>query len=359
MPQPARPLSVADLSAALHAVFNGDGSTLIIGAGSLEAAGPGELSYVDGPKNFGKAKKSRCSVLIAPEEYEDPSKALIRTAAPRLAFARALGALYPEEPAQSGIHPSTSVAASAQLGADVAIGAYSVVGERCRIGAGTQIADHVVVSHDVVIGERCLLYAGVRVYPWVRIGRECILHSGAVVGSDGLGFVLTESGYEKYPQRGAVVVGDRVEIGANTTIDRGSIEDTVIGNGTKLDNLIHIAHNCIVGENCIIAAQTGVAGSTVIGNRVTIGGQVGIADHCTIEDGAIIGAQAGVPTGKRIRANTMVWGTPARPMSEFREQYKDILSIKKIAADLARVTERLAELKPTGAATELKPPLRE
>lgn len=341
MPRSARPLSVAELAAFLGAQFTGDGSAQITGAGSLEAAEQGELSYVDGPRNFASARASRCSVLIAPTGYDDQSKSVIRLDASRLGFARAIGLLFPDQPIATGIHATALIAQSARLGARVAVGPYSVIGENCVLGDDTQIGELVTVARDVSIGAGCLLHAGVRVYEGVQIGARCILHSGAVVGSDGLGFVMTESGYEKYPQRGAVKVGDDVEIGANTTIDRGSIENTVIGRGTKLDNLVHIAHNCRIGEHCVIAAQTGVAGSTVIGNRVSIGGQVGVADHCTIEDGAVVGAQAGIPTGKRIAGKTMVWGTPARPMSEFRDQYRDLLSIRQLRESLRDMKGRI------------------
>ncbi|MBI2839050.1 MAG: UDP-3-O-(3-hydroxymyristoyl)glucosamine N-acyltransferase [Acidobacteria bacterium] len=344
MPLTANSVTVAALAGALQARYSGDGAIQVGGAGSLEAAEPGELSYVDGPRNFAKGRKSRCSVLIAPEGYADPDKAVVYVGAPRLAFARALMILYPDEPLARGIHPTAVVSPGARLRGDVAIGAYAVIGPDTMIGDGTQIGEHATISRDVLIGERCLIYPGARLYPGVTIGNECVIHAGAVIGSDGLGFVLTESGYEKYPQRGGVTIGDRVEIGANTTIDRGSIEDTMIGKGTKLDNLIHVAHNCVIGTDCVVAAQTGIAGSTVIGNGVRIGGQVGIADHCTIEDNAILGAQAGVPTGKRIRAGTMVWGTPARPMSEFREQYKDILSIRSLRQAVDLLVSRLETL---------------
>ncbi len=338
------PLTVADLAAALGVAYTGDGSLLITGAGSLDSAEEGELSYVDGVKNFQRAKKSRSSVVIAPAGFEDSTKSIITFDLPRLGFARAIAIIYPEQPIVVGIHPTAIIAPDVELGEGVAVGAYSVIRESGRIGARTQIGEMTMIARDVDIGEGCLIYPGVKIYHEVKIGKKCILHSGCVIGSDGLGFVPTDAGFEKFPQRGSVVLEDDVEVGANTTIDRGSIENTIIGRGTKLDNLIHIAHNVIVGESCIMAAQTGIAGSTSIGSRVSVGGQVGIADHCMIEDGAILGGQAGIPTGKRIRANTFVWGTPARPMDEFRNQYRDILSIGSLRDDIASLKTRLAEI---------------
>ncbi|MEW6363416.1 MAG: UDP-3-O-(3-hydroxymyristoyl)glucosamine N-acyltransferase [Acidobacteriota bacterium] len=354
MPLQLSRVTVAALARTLGAPFTGNGDAMIEGAGSLEQAEVGELSYVDNSRHFQKALKSRCSAIIAPAEYGDDSKAVITFQNPRLGFARALAIIYPDQPIAVGIHPTAVIAAGASLGEGVSVGAYSVVCEDCEIGARTQIAEHVTIMRGARIGERCLIYPGVRIYHDVEIGRECILHSGAVIGSDGLGFVLTDAGYEKFPQKGSVVLEDQVEIGANTTIDRGAIENTVIGRGTKLDNLIHIAHNCILGESCVFAAQTGVAGSTVIGNRVTVGGQVGVADHCVIEDGATIGAQAGIPTGKRIRAKTMVWGTPARPMEEFREQYRHILSLGSLRATVEGLAKKLEELESLARSLESK-----
>jgi len=317
---------------------------MITGVGSLDRSENGELSYVDGPKNVQRARVSLCSVVIAPRGYEDPSRAVIYYDPPRLGFARALSVLIPARPLARGVHPTAVVAPDAQLGEGVGIGAYVVIREGCRIGARTQIGDLCVVSRDASIGEDALLYPGVTVYHEVQIGNRCIIHSGAVIGSDGLGFVLTDAGFEKFPQVGSVVVEDDVEVGANTTIDRGAVENTVIGKGTKLDNLVHVAHNVIMGESCVVAAQTGIAGSTTVGSRVSMGGQVGLADHCTVEDGAILGAQAGIPTGKRIRAKQMVWGTPARPMEEYRDQYRNILSIGTLRSEIAALKKRLDEI---------------
>jgi UDP-3-O-[3-hydroxymyristoyl] glucosamine N-acyltransferase len=196
-----------------------------------------------------------------------------------------------------------------------------VIEERAEIGAGTVIEAFCFVGRGALVGENCRLHPRVTLYAGSRLGRRVEVHSGVVIGGDGFGYVFGEGRHWKFPQIGTVEIGDDVEIGANATIDRGSLDSTQIGNGVKIDNLVQIAHNVRIGDNSVLAAQTGVSGSTTIGTRVIVGGQVGIADHCKVEDGAIVGAQAGIPTGKTIRGGQTVWGTPARPLEKFKEQH--------------------------------------
>jgi len=190
-----------------------------------------------------------------------------------------------------------------------------------EIGDGAQLGAYCIAGRGSRIGPRCRLHPRVTLYAGVRLGKNVIVHSGAVIGSDGFGYVFGEGKHWKFPQIGRVEIGDDVEIGSNTTIDRGALDTTRIGAGTKIDNLVQVAHNVDIGEHSIIAAQTGISGSSQIGNNVLIGGQVGIADGCHIRDAAIVGAQAGIPTGKTIPAGETVWGTPARPLAKFKEQY--------------------------------------
>jgi UDP-3-O-[3-hydroxymyristoyl] glucosamine N-acyltransferase len=226
------------------------------------------------------------------------------------------------------IHPT------ARLGENVAVGPYAVIEENVRVGDNCQIGAGCYLGRSVELGRDSVLFPRVTIYPHVRLGQRVRVHSGAVIGSDGFGYVPLEGRYEKFPQRGTVVVEDDVEIGANTTIDRGALDETWIDRGTKLDNLVHVAHNVRIGRDCVIAAQTGISGSAVIGNRVVIGGQVGIADHCRIEDEAVLGAQTGVPSNKTIRRRQTVWGTPARPLADFKKAYPYIARLPDLAARL-------------------------
>jgi len=223
------------------------------------------------------------------------------------------------------------VSANARFGLSVSVGPYVVVEDRAEIGAGTAIAAFCFLGRGVYVGENCRLHPRVTLYAGSRLGNRVEVHSGVVIGADGFGYVFGEGRYWKFPQIGTVEIGDDVEIGANATIDRGALETTRVGNGVKIDNLVQVAHNVQIGEHSVLAAQTGVSGSSTLGKRVVIGGQVGIADHCKIEDGAIVGAQAGIPTGKTIREGQTVWGTPARPLEKFKEQYAWFARLPELA----------------------------
>jgi len=311
----------------------GDGDIEITSVASLEQAQPGDLIFVQDEKHLERALASDASAVIAGEFAASCAgrKPLLIAAQPRLAFARAAALLHPPRTYAIGIHETAVVHYSAKLAVPVTIDpgavieANAVIGERAHIGAGCYIGE------SVVIGDDCDLYPRVVIYPGTKLGRRVIVHAGAVLGSDGFGFVRDEvyGRYQKFPQVGGLDIGDYVEIGANCTIDRGALDKTVIGPGTKLDNLVHIGHNTSVGANVVIAAQTGVSGSTKIGDGVVVGGQVGLADHVTIEAGAILGAQCGVPTGKTIRGKGVVfWGTPARPL---RQYLRELATLARLA----------------------------
>jgi UDP-3-O-[3-hydroxymyristoyl] glucosamine N-acyltransferase len=278
--------------------------------------------------------------VIAADGIVLPGKTVLRSAQPKVAFAKAAAILLERAPVASGIHPTAIVAPLAQLDADVSVGAYAVIGEDTRIGAGTQIAAHCVIGAGCWIGENCRIHPHVTLYSGVRIGHRVEIHAGSVLGADGFGYAFDGEQYWKFPQAGIVEVGDDVEIGANTTIDRGSLDDTRIADGVKLDNLVHVAHNVQIGAHTIIAAQTGISGSSKLGHHVVCGGQVGIADHCTLEDGSIAGAQAGIPTGKTIRKGQPVWGTPARPLDKFKEAYVWFARLPELGARVKKLEEK-------------------
>jgi len=313
----------------------GDGEVEIGGIASLESATARELVFVEGEKHLAGALASKAGAVIAGEfAAAARGKPLVIVDQPRLAFARAAALLCPPEGAAPGVHPGAVVQESARLGKGVAIGPQAVVSEHVTIGDNTAIGSGCFLGPGVQVGADCELKANVTIYPGTRLGARVLVHSGAVLGSDGFGFVrdATTGRYTKFPQVGRLEVGDDVEIGANCTVDRGALEATVIGRGTKLDNLVHIAHNAQIGEDVVIAAQTGISGSAVLEDGVIVAGQVGIADHVRIEKGVILGAQCGVPTNKVIRGSGMLfWGTPARPIREYLKQLAVLARLAKKA----------------------------
>ena len=313
--------TASELAEAINARLEGDGAVLLRGVAAPERASVMDLIYVDSPKHAERAAASAATCVIASEDIRIREKTVLRHAQPKMAFAKAAGLLLERAPVSAGIHPTATVATLARVGADVSIGPYTVIAADVHIGKRTQIGPHCVIGAGCWIGEDCRIHPRVTFYPGTRVGHRAEIHAGAVIGADGFGYAFGEGRYWKFPQAGIVEIGDDVEIGANTTIDRGSLDDTRIADGVKLDNLVHVGHNVQIGAHTVIAAQTGISGSSVLGHHVVVGGQVGIADHCTLEDGAIAGAQAGIPTGKTIRSGQPVWGTPARPLDKFKEQY--------------------------------------
>jgi UDP-3-O-[3-hydroxymyristoyl] glucosamine N-acyltransferase len=253
-------------------------------------------------------------------EKAQTTKPLLIASHPRLAFAQAARLLHGTNGHKPGIHPSAVVHESADLGEGVSLDARVVVHEDVSIADRTWIGAGCVLGAGVTVGEDCEIYPNVTIYPGARLGNRVIVHSGAVLGSDGFGYVRDpDSGqHQKFPQVGKLEIGDDVEIGANTTIDRGALETTRIGRGTKIDNLVHIGHNCHVGENVIIAAQAGFSGSITIEDNVVIGGQVGVGEHARIQEGVLLGGQSGVLPKKVLRGKGIAfWGTPAKPLREY------------------------------------------
>jgi len=303
----------------------GDGRTEVTGIASLETARAGHLVFVEDAKHLARALDSAATAVIAGEfvDRSTQKKPILIAPQPRLAFARAAAWLCADVPDSGGTHPSALVHPSAKLGAKVTIEERVVIRENVVIGEGSRVGAGSVIGPDVKVGRDCRIYPNVTVYPKATLGDRVVVHAGAVLGSDGFGYVCdrTTGRYEKFPQIGQLAIEDDVEIGANTTIDRGALDATRIRRGTKIDNLVHVGHNVDVGEDVVIAAQTGLSGSAVVENNVVIGGQVGIADHVRVEAGAILGAQSGIPSKKVIRGKGVVfWGTPARPIREYLKE---------------------------------------
>jgi UDP-3-O-[3-hydroxymyristoyl] glucosamine N-acyltransferase len=333
--------TIKELADFLGCTLEGDGVAHISGVASPASARAEDLIYVDSPRHLDQAAASAAKCVVIAPGLPLPGKILLRAENPKLVFARAAEWLLPPTPITKGVHPTALIAASAKLAPGVAVGPYAVIEDDVQIGEGTEIGAFSFLGRGARLGEGCRLHPRVTLYAGARLANRVILHSGAVIGSDGFGYVADGGKRWKFPQVGEIEIQDDVEIGANTTIDRGSLDRTVIGAGTKMDNLVHVAHNVSIGENTVIAAQTGISGSVVIGKNVAFGGQAGLGDHCEIEDGAVIGAQAGVLPGKIVRSGRMVWGTPARSLDKFKKQYAWLSRLPELAERLKRLESRI------------------
>lgn len=329
--------TAGDVAAHLGARLEGDAGARIAGLAGPESARAEDLIYVDAPRHTERALASAAHCALCTAEIQLPGKTRIVVEQPKLAFARIAEWLLPRPRVAEGIHPTAVIASSARVARGAAVGPYAVVEDGAELAVGAQVGAHCYIGAGARIGEDCILYPRVTLYAEVRLGRRVVIHSGAVLGSDGFGYVRGEGRYWKFPQLGGLEIADDVEIGANTTLDRGALENTRIGAGVKIDNLVQIAHNVQVSEHAVIAAQTGISGSSVIERNAVLGGQVGIADHCTVEEGAVCGAQAGIPSGKKIRKGQVVWGTPARPLEKFKEQYAWFARLPELAERLRKL----------------------
>jgi UDP-3-O-[3-hydroxymyristoyl] glucosamine N-acyltransferase len=313
--------TASELAQFLGARINGDANLPLSGVANPGAAGAEDLIYMDSLRHQQQVEKSAALCVLVTEGVVLPGKTTLETKNPKFAFAKAAAWLMPSPPLRAEIHPTAIVAATARLAAGIRVGPYVVIEEDVEVGAGSEIEAFCFLGRGAAIGRDCRLHPRVTLYAGAKLKDRVELHSGVVIGGDGFGYVFGEGHHLKFPQIGTVEIGDGVEIGCNSTVDRGSLDATQIGTGVKIDNLVQIAHNVQIGNHSIVAAQVGISGSTSIGENVLIGGQVGIADHCAVQDGAVVGAQAGIPTGKTIHRGQMVWGTPARPMKRFKEQF--------------------------------------
>jgi len=333
------PFTVGELAELVAGAAEGDGTRVITGANTIESASPSDLAFAVNRKALVAAAASHAGCLMVPLSFvESTGATVIRVPDPRAAFAKALEIIYPPKRLLAGVHPSAVIAASAEVGANCHIGAFVSIGENARIADGCQIGIGCILGDDVTIGNGSTLHARVTMYDRVTIGARVIIHSGCVIGADGFGFVLDGDHYEKFPQVGAVEIGDDVEIGANCCIDRAALGITRVGKGTKIDNLVHIAHNCDIGQHVVVVAQTGFSGSVTVGDYAVIGGQVGVGEKARIESKAIVGGKAGVLTSQTVRAGEPVWGIPARPL---RRHLKGLAYVQK----LPELNELIRELR--------------
>jgi UDP-3-O-[3-hydroxymyristoyl] glucosamine N-acyltransferase len=338
-------MRVRELADWLGCTFEGDGEREISSAASLELAGAHEVSFVGNRKAAAQAAQSAAGCLIVPPGFDNPaSRTVIHAKDPRGAFARAIIRLHPPSEPETGVHPTAVIASGVELGVDVFVGPGTVIGEGSRIGDRSRIGPGCVIGRRVALGKDSILNANVTIYDDVDIGERAILHSGCVIGADGFGFVLTGDHYEKFPQVGRVTIGNDVEIGANSCIDRAALGVTWIGDGVKLDNMVHVGHNCRIGKHVVVAAQTGFSGGVIVEDYAVIGGQVGIGDKARIESRAVLGSGSGVLTSKIIRAGEVVWGTPARPLKEILEQLANLARLPAMRREIAELKARLARL---------------
>src|ERR1035441_4800640 len=288
-------MRVRELADWLGATYEGDGEKDLLGVAALETAGASDVAFVATRKAAAQTENSAAGCLIVPTEWPSPSlRTVIRVSQPRTAFARALNRFYPTAELKPGIHPTAVIGKDVDLGAMIFVGAHAVIGDGTRIGVSSSIGAGCVIGKRVSLGEGCVLHPNVTIYDNVDIGRRTILHSGVVIGADGFGYVMEEDRWQNFPQVGRVEIGDHVEIGANSCVDRAALGVTSIGEGTKLDNMVHVGHNCRIGNHVVVAAQTGFSGGVIVEDYAVIGGQVGIGDKARIETRAVLGSGCGV-----------------------------------------------------------------
>ncbi len=318
----------------------GDPDTKVSGVAKIEEGVEGSLSFLANPKYAGFAYTTKASILIVNEDFQptkEVSATMIKVKDAYQAIARLLQLQESMKPKKTGVHPQSVIEDSTNYGGELYLGAHAYVGENCKIGNNVKIYPQVYIGDNVEIGDDCIFFPGVKVYQDCKIGSNCIIHAGAVIGSDGFGFAPdADNDYNKIPQIGNVILNDRVEIGANTTIDRATLGSTVLGKGVKLDNLIQIAHNVEIGTNTVMAAQSGVAGSTKIGKDCMFGGQVGITGHITVANGIKVGAQAGIAASIK-EEGVILLGSPVLKIGDYNRSY---VYFKKLPALVKRL-ERL------------------
>ncbi len=327
--------TIKQIAELLDLEYQGDGTRVVDRVARWENADETSLVFIEhGNREILQSKSLRAACVLAPKQVIPPGINAIFSERPKLDFARAASYLHPRPESRGIRHPTADIDPEAEIEDHVELGPFVVVGGGARIGRDSILHAGVVVGGGCRVGRECILYPRVILYSGARLGDRVILHAGVVVGSDGFGYISNERSQLKFPQVGEVFIEDDVEIGSNTTVDRGSLGVTRIGAGTKVDNLVQIAHNVDIGRNVVIAAQTGISGSTVIEDDAVVGGQVGFGDHARVQKGAVIGSKAGILPGKIVRSGNVYWGIPVRPLREY----------KRLNALFGRLPEMKAEI---------------
>lgn len=339
-------MTVEELAHVVNGRVVGDPGTRIERIADLINADQSEIAYVENEKMFGEARESKASCLIVKEGLSErfPERTLIEVKNPKLAFSLIGAALHPPVSREPAIHATAVVAETADVALTAYVGPNVCVGEYTHVGAYTRLEAGVVLGDNVSVGDDCVLHPNVVLYDGVSIGNRVILHAGVCLGADGFGYVRHDLGYQKFPQVGTVVIEDDVEIGAHTCVDRAALGRTRIGRGTKLDNMVHVGHNCDIGERVVIAAQTGISGSVVIEDDAVIGGQVGFGDHTRVQSGAVIGSKAGILPGKIVRPGVW-WGIPVQPLDEYKRMNAHMNRLPQMRDEIKRLQKEIEELK--------------
>jgi UDP-3-O-[3-hydroxymyristoyl] glucosamine N-acyltransferase len=328
------PFTTAQIAKLLGGEVVGDANAMLKSFAPADSAQSGDLTFAENEEYFARAEQSAATAVIADKKFTSAKKILIHVPKARIAFAKAVALFFPEQQFAAGIHPTAVIAATAQIDSSAHVGPHCVVGERVKIGAHSVLQVGNFVGDDSRLGDDVNLFPNVTIYPRGQIGNHVCIHANSVIGSDGYGYVQDGGIHRKVPQIGHVIIGDDVEIGSNVSIDRGALGATTIGKGTKIDNLVHIAHNVEIGEHCLLCAQVGIAGSAKVGNYVVMGGQVGIASHLKIGNMVTVASKSGVmhniPDGEK-------WlGAPAQPDREMKRQF---IAIQRLPDLLKRVAE--------------------
>lgn len=336
------PFTAAQITEKLNGTLTGDGSVELTGLAPAEFARPGELTFAETPAYFALAERSQASAILVAGPFVSSTKVIIQVANPRVALARALPLFFPPEQPPCGIHPSAVIAESAQIDPTAHIGPNCVVGAGVRLGARSVLMSGNDLGAGCQLGEDVCLFPNVVLYRRTQLGNRVVIHAGTVIGSDGFGYVIDEGKHRKILQLGNVVIHDDVEIGANSAIDRGALGPTVIGAGTKIDNLVHVAHNVVMGRHCLIMGQVGFAGSTTLGDYVVVASQSGIAGHLKIGSQAMIGAKSGVM--RDVPDGTRMLGIPAAPDKQAKRQMIAIQRLPELLQRMRELEQQVKEL---------------
>lgn len=337
-------LSVGEIAKLVEGKVLGDENTIITGISGIKEAQEGDITFLANPRYTSLLATTKASAVIVARDVTDSQRILIQTDDPYFAFSKVMGLLASDEiQPPRGIHPTAVIGRDVKIGTDISISAFCVIGDNVEIGDGVTIHPQVYIGHHTKIGRDTLIYSQVTIREKITIGERVIIHSGTVIGSDGFGFAPFKGKHHKVPQLGTVVIGDDVEIGANVTVDRATIGETRIHHGTKIDNLVQIAHNVVIGENSIIVAQTGISGSTVLGKNVVLAGQVGLVGHLTIGDNVKIGAKSGV--SKSVPPNTCIMGIPAQVHTREKRIKASLRNLPELIKDMQKLKKEVEELK--------------
>ncbi|MCX7926177.1 MAG: UDP-3-O-(3-hydroxymyristoyl)glucosamine N-acyltransferase [Fimbriimonadales bacterium] len=336
--------TLAQLAELIQGVARGDAELAVSAVGGIEDVPAGGLTFAEDARRLQEALASPAAAILTKPNLPTPAdtgKSFLLHPAPRLAWAKILALYSPFQTPAPGVHPTAIIGAECELGDEVSLMPYVVLGERVKIGHRVRVYPFCYIGDEVEIGDDCVVYPHVTIMPRVQIGKRVIIHAGAVIGGDGYGYVQHEGIHHKIPQIGRVVIEDEVEIGCNTTIDRATTGATRIGKGTKIDNLVQVAHNVQVGEHCLLVAQVGIAGSSTLGHHVILAGQVGVKDHVQVGDNVVVGAQGGV--SKSLPANGVYWGTPAIPHREWLQVLAHLYRLPELVKRVEELEKKARE----------------